>query len=284
MDLTSPSEIKRIMNGLGRGFNKALGQNFLIDRSVLDEIVHASGIDERYGVIEIGPGIGTLTAELAKNAKKVVSIELDRQIAEYLKRAFAFDKNVEIINGDAMKTDFAELIKTRFDGMPCVLVANLPYYITTPIIMKLLEEEYPFESITVMIQKEVALRFAAKCGTKDYGAVSLAVQYYTDPCLITEVAPGCFMPPPKVTSEVIRLDIKDHVRPAVLDEAELFKVIKASFAQRRKTLVNGLSAVYKDIPKEQLKKIIAEIGGNENIRGEQLSLEQFIRLADALKS
>ncbi|MBQ4543254.1 MAG: 16S rRNA (adenine(1518)-N(6)/adenine(1519)-N(6))-dimethyltransferase, partial [Clostridia bacterium] len=166
VDLTSPTEIKRIMDGLGRGFNKSLGQNFLIDRNVLDEIVSASGIDKSFGVIEIGPGIGTLTQELLKSAGKVVSIELDRQIAGYLEKAFAFYENFKIINADALKIDLKAIIKSEFGDMPCAVVANLPYYITTPLIMKFLEDGARFESITVMIQKEVAKRLDAKCGTK----------------------------------------------------------------------------------------------------------------------
>ena len=280
VDLTSPTEIKRIMDGLGRGFNKSLGQNFLIDRNVLDEIVSASGIDKSFGVIEIGPGIGTLTQELLKSAGKVVSIELDRQIAGYLEKAFAFYENFKIINADALKIDLKAIIKSEFGDMPCAVVANLPYYITTPLIMKFLEDGARFESITVMIQKEVAKRLDAKCGTKDYGAITLAVNYYSTPEIITEVPPDSFMPAPKVTSAVIKLDVKNHTVPYVSNKEELFKIIKASFGQRRKTLVNGLSSLYPNIPKEQLKSIIYNVANNENIRGEQLTLEQFIQICE----
>jgi len=282
MDLTSPIEIKRIMDGLGRSFNKALGQNFLIDRCVLDEIINRSGIDKNYGVIEIGPGIGTLTAELAKNAGKVVSIELDRQIAAYLEKAFAFYENVKIINADALKIDLEDIINNEMDGMPCAVVANLPYYITTPLIMKFLESNSRFDSITVMIQKEVAERLVAKSGTKDYGAITVAVNYYSDPEIITVVPPESFMPPPKVTSAVIRLDVKNHVTPYVSNQKELFKIVKASFGQRRKTLVNGLSGIYPNFSKDELKAIIKSVCGNENIRGEQLDLSKFIQICEKI--
>lgn len=280
VDLTSPTEIKRIMDGLGRGFNKALGQNFLIDRNVLDEIVNSSGIDKSYGVIEIGPGIGTLTAELVKNAGKVVSIELDRQIASYLEKAFAFYDNFKIINADALKINLQEIIKDEFGDMPCAVVANLPYYITTPLIMKFLEDGAKFESITIMIQKEVARRLEAKPGTKDYGAITVAVNYYCTPEIITEVPPHCFMPAPKVTSAVIKLDVKNHQVPYVSNKEELFKIVKASFGQRRKTLVNGLSSIYPNASKDELKEVIKYVAGNENIRGEQLTLQQFIQICE----
>lgn len=282
MDLTSPIEIKRIMDGLGRSFNKALGQNFLIDRGVLDEIIASSGINKDFGIIEIGPGIGTLTMELAKNAKKVVCIELDRQIAAYLEKAFAFYDNVKIINGDALKVDFKEIIDNEFGDIPCAIVANLPYYITTPLIMKFLESGLDLESVTVMIQKEVAERLVAESGTKDYGAITCSVNYYSTPEIITIVPPDSFMPPPKVTSAVIKLDIKNHTVPYVSNPKELFKIIKASFGQRRKTLVNGLSGIYPNISKDELKNIIFEVSGNENIRGEQLSLSQFIEICEKI--
>lgn len=282
MNLTNPETIKRIMNGLGINFNKALGQNFLIDQSVLDSTIEASGIDETYGVIEVGPGIGTLTVELSKHAGKVVAIELDRNIAEYLKGAFVAYDNVEIVQGDALKTDLQKIIDQYMPNMPVVVIANLPYYITTPLIMKFLEDGLPLESITVLIQKEVAERIVSPAGKKEYGAISVAVQYYCDPEIVRLVPPDSFMPPPKVTSAVIKMDIKNHVKPVVSDEKNLFKVVHAAFGQRRKTLVNALSSAYSN-PKEEISEIVKDIANNEKIRGEQLDLCQFIQISEKLK-
>lgn len=282
MNLTNPETIKRIMDGLGIKFNKALGQNFLIDQSVLDCTIEASGIDETYGVIEVGPGIGTLTVELSKHAGKVVAIELDRSIAEYLKNAFVAYDNVEIIQGDALKTDLKNIIDEYMPGMPVVVIANLPYYITTPLIMRFLEEDLPFESITVLIQKEVAERIVSEAGKKEYGAISLAVQYYSRPEIMKIVPPDSFMPPPKVTSAVIKMDIKNHTKPAVEDEKNLFKVVHAAFGQRRKTLVNALSSAF-TTSKDEISDIVKDVTGNEKIRGEQLDLRQFIQISEKLK-
>lgn len=282
MDLTNPQTIKEIMNGLGIKFNKSLGQNFLIDKSVLDDTISASGIDDSYGVLEIGPGIGTLTCEISKYAKKVVAIELDRNIASYLKNAFVAYNNVEIIQGDALKTDLSKLIDEHFCGMPVSVIANLPYYITTPIIMRFLEEDLPFESVTVMIQKEVADRIVSLPGKKEYGALSVAVQYYSDPEIIRTVSPDCFMPPPKVTSAVIKMDIKNHKKPQVGDEKKFFRVVKASFGQRRKTLVNALSSNFK-MSKEEIENIVKNVTGSEKIRGEQLLLGQFIQISEKIE-
>ena len=282
MNLTNPETIKKIMDGLGRGFNKSLGQNFLIDQSVLDCTIESSGIDETYGVIEVGPGIGTLTVELSKHAGKVVAIELDRSIAEYLKKAFVAYDNVEIVQGDALKTDLKQLIDEYMPGMPVVVIANLPYYITTPLIMRFLEEDLPFESITVLIQKEVAERIVSPAGKKEYGAISVAVQYYSTPEIMKIVPPDSFMPPPKVTSAVIKMDIKNHKKPEVEDEKTLFKVVHAAFGQRRKTLVNALSSAF-TMPKEDIADIVKDITGNEKIRGEQLDLWQFIQISEKFK-
>ena len=282
MNLTNPATIKKIMDGLGRGFNKSLGQNFLTDQSVLDDTIEASGIDETYGVIEVGPGIGTLTVELSKHAGKVVAIELDRNIAEYLKGAFVAYDNVEIIQGDALKTDLNKIIEEYMPGMPVVVIANLPYYITTPLIMKFLEDDLPLESITVLIQKEVAERIVADAGTKEYGAISVAVQYYSSPEIIRTVPPESFMPPPKVTSSIIKMDIKNHTKPEVSNEKRMFRVVKAAFGQRRKTLVNALSSGF-DVPKEELTRIVTDVTGSEKIRGEQLDLRQFIQISEILK-
>lgn len=282
MNLTNPETIKKIMDGLGIRFNKALGQNFLIDQTVLDSAIDASGIDEGYGVIEVGPGIGTLTAELSKKAGKVVAIELDRSIAEYLKKAFVAYDNVEIVQGDALKIDLKEMIEEKMQGLKVVVIANLPYYITTPLIMKFLEDDLPLESITVLIQKEVAERIVADAGTKEYGAISVAVQYYSSPEIIRTVPPESFMPPPKVTSAIIKMDIKNHTKPEVSNEKRMFRVVKAAFGQRRKTLVNALSSGF-DVPKEELTRIVTDVTGSEKIRGEQLDLRQFIQISEILK-
>lgn len=281
MKLTSPQVIKRIMAEGGMKFNKALGQNFLIDETVLETTIASSGITENHGVIEIGPGIGTLTAALSEHAGKVVAIELDRNIAAYLKSAFIAYKNVEILQGDALKLDLHTIIQEQFPGMPVCIVANLPYYITTPLIMKFLEEDLPLQSITVMIQKEVAERIVAQAGSKEYGALSLAVQYYGTPEIITLVPPESFMPPPKVTSAVIRIELERHVRPAVSNPDRLFRIIKAAFGQRRKMLVNALTQC-SDLPKDQLREIVKDVCGNENIRGESLNLCQFIQICEKL--
>lgn len=282
LNLTNPETIRKIMDGLGIRFNKALGQNFLIDQTVLDSAIDASGIDEGYGVIEVGPGIGTLTAELSKKAGKVVAIELDRSIAEYLKKAFVAYDNVEIVQGDALKIDLKEIIEEKMQGLKVVVIANLPYYITTPLIMKFLEDDLPLESITVLIQKEVAERIVADAGTKEYGAISVAVQYYSSPEIIRTVPPESFMPPPKVTSAIIKMDIKNHTKPEVSNEKRMFRVVKAAFGQRRKTLVNALSSSF-DVPKEELTRIVTDVTGSEKIRGEQLDLRQFIQISEILK-
>jgi len=281
MKLTSPQVIKQIMGSSGLRFNKSLGQNFLIDDEVLAKTIKASGVNKDYGVIEIGPGIGTLTAELAENAGKVVAIELDRQIAGYLKKAFVAYSNVEIIQGDALKLNLKDIINEHLAGMPVVLVANLPYYITTPLIMKFLEEALPLESITVMIQKEVAMRIVAKANTKDYGALSVAVQFYATPEIITIVPPESFMPAPKVTSAVIKIDIKNHIKPQVSDQVMFFKVVKAAFGQRRKTLVNALSSAF-EMPKDKLRELIVLVCDNENARGETLNISQFIQICEKI--
>ena len=241
-----------------------------------------SAFDETYGVIEVGPGIGTLTVELSKHAGKVVAIELDRSIAEYLKKAFVAYDNVEIVQGDALKTDLKKIIDEYMPGMPVVVIANLPYYITTPLIMRFLEEDLPFESITVLIQKEVAERIVSPAGKKEYGAISVAVQYYSTPEIMKIVPPDSFMPPPKVTSAVIKMDIKNHTKPKVEDEKKLFKVVHAAFGQRRKTLVNALSSAF-PMPKEDITDIVKDITGNEKIRGEQLDLCQFIQISEKFK-
>ncbi|MDD3766113.1 MAG: 16S rRNA (adenine(1518)-N(6)/adenine(1519)-N(6))-dimethyltransferase RsmA [Eubacteriales bacterium] len=282
MKLTSPENVKKIMSKGGFRFKKSLGQNFLIDEDVLAKTIEASEVTKEIGVIEIGPGIGTLTQALSEKAGKVVAIELDREIAAYLKKAFVAYGNVEIIQGDALKMDLEEVIEQHFANMPTVVVANLPYYITTPLIMKFLEDTPKIDSVTVMIQKEVADRMVAKPSTSEYGALSVAVQYYSTPKIITTVSPQSFMPPPKVTSAVIRLDIKNHTRPFVKNEKKFFKVVKAAFSQKRKTLANSLSSQY-SVPKEQLKSLIYEVCGSDNVRAEDLGIKEFVKISENLQ-
>lgn len=279
--LTSPDTVKKIMRESGLKFNKSLGQNFLTDEGILHEIIHASGIDKSYGVIEIGPGIGTLTQALSENAARVVAIELDRNIAHYLQNAFALHDNVRIICEDALKSDFAKIISDNFADKQVAIVANLPYYITTPLIMKFLENNLQINSITVMVQKEVADRITASPSSPDYGALSVAVQYYCKPKTVVLAPPHCFMPPPKVTSAVICLDVANHVKPAVSEERRFFKVVKAAFGQRRKTLVNALSSVF-EMPKEEIRNLIKEMCNNENVRGEALNISQFIQISEKI--
>ena len=277
MKLTDPKVIKNIMQADSLRFNKNLGQNFLVDEGVLTHIITGSGADKECGVIEIGPGLGTLTQVLAEAAAKVVSVELDRSIAAYLKKSFAAYSNVEIIEGDFLKQDVDEIIEEKLQNLRVLVIANLPYYITTPIIMRLLEGRSAIESITVMVQKEVAERLCASPGTKAYGAISVAVQYYSDAEIIVNVPKECFLPAPKVDSAVIKLDIKGHTKPEVYDEEMFFKVVKGAFAQRRKTLTNSLTTQF-ELPKEQIRDIVEKVCNNANIRGEALSISDFAQI------
>lgn len=282
-ELTSPAVVKELMAKHNLSFHKGLGQNFLIDADVLEDIVRFSGIDQETGVIEIGPGIGVLTRELSHHAAKVVSIELDDRLFPLLSETLAGCENVEVIHQDALKVDYEKLISEEFPGMPVRLAANLPYYITTPILMKLLEARLPLESITVLVQKEVAERMAAAPGGKTYGALSVAVQYYTEPERVLTVPPHCFMPPPKVHSEVIRLKIRKEPAVTVKDEAQFFKVVRAAFGQRRKTLINALSnSGMFQMSREALRTLFETLGLQEDIRGERLSLVQFAQLSDGI--
>ena len=265
-------------------FQKKYGQNFLIDTHVLDKIIRESKIDKDDFVLEIGPGIGTMTQYLCESAGRVVAVEIDKNLIPILHDTLKEYDNVEIINEDILKLDLMSLIRQNGIQKPMKVVANLPYYITTPIIMGLLEHHMPIESITVMVQKEVAERMQAGPGIKDYGALSLAVQYYTRPQIVANVPPNCFMPRPKVGSAVIRLT--RHKKPPVetKDEQLMFRLIRASFNQRRKTLANGLSnAGNLHFTKEQIQRAILELGEPAAVRGETLTLEQFARLSDILK-
>ncbi len=265
-------------------FQKKYGQNFLIDTHVLDKIIRESKIDKDDFVLEIGPGIGTMTQYLCESAGRVVAVEIDKNLIPILHDTLKEYDNVEIINEDILKLDLMSLIRQNGIQKPMKVVANLPYYITTPIIMGLLERHMPIESMTVMVQKEVAERMQAGPGIKDYGALSLAVQYYTRPQIVANVPPNCFMPRPKVGSAVIRLT--RHKKPPVetKDEQLMFRLIRASFNQRRKTLANGLSnAGNLHFTKEQIQRAILELGEPAAVRGETLTLEQFARLTDILK-
>ncbi len=262
-------------------FQKKYGQNFLIDSHVLEKIVDAAQITDEDCVLEIGPGIGTMTQYLAESAREVVAVEIDRALIPILEDTLSAYDNVTVINQDIMKVDIHQLVQERNQGRPIKVVANLPYYITTPIIMSLLEKHVPLQSITIMVQKEVAERMQVGPGTKDYGALSLAVQYYARPEVVANVPANCFMPRPNVDSAVIRLTRYPQPPVEVRDERHMFAVIRASFNQRRKTLANGL-ANGMGIPREQVVKILESMGLSATIRGEALTLEQFARLSNLL--
>lgn len=283
--LSNPQKTIEIIQKYEFAFQKKFGQNFLIDGHVLNKIIAAAEITKDDFVLEIGPGIGTMTQYLAEAAGKVMAVEIDRMLIPILQETLAEYENVEILNEDVLKVDIAALVEEKNGGKPIKVVANLPYYITTPIIMGLLENHVPVESITVMVQKEVAMRMQAGPGSKDYGALSLAVQYYCDPYIVANVPPNCFMPRPKVGSAVIRL--KTHTQPPVTtkDEQLMFRLIRASFNQRRKTLANGLNNSSElSFSKEQIAHAIEKLGVSASIRGEALTLEQFAALADILVS
>ncbi len=262
-------------------FQKKFGQNFLIDTHVLDKIIRAAEIGSNDCVLEIGPGIGTMTQYLACAAKKVIAVEIDRALIPILEDTLDGFDNVRVINEDVLKVDIAELAEKENGGKPIKVVANLPYYITTPIIMGLFENHVPLKSITVMVQKEVADRMQVGPGTKDYGALSLAVQYYAKPYIVANVPPNCFMPRPKVGSAVIRLERYEEPPVRVRDEKLMFRIIRASFNQRRKTLVNGLNnSPELNFTKEQIGEAVTRLGRGVSVRGEALSLQEFAQLAD----
>lgn len=264
-------------------FQKKFGQNFLIDTHVLDKIIQSANITEDDMVLEIGPGIGTMTQYLAQAAGKVIAVEIDKNLIPILEDTLSGYDNVRVINEDVLKLDLKKLADEENNGKPVKVVANLPYYITTPIIMGLFENEVPVVSITVMVQKEVADRMQTGPGNKDYGALSLAVQYYADPYIVANVPPNCFMPRPKVGSAVIRLTCHQEKPVQVQDEKLMFNIIRASFNQRRKTLANGLkNAATLDFTKEEVEAAIDALGKGASVRGETLTLEEFARLSDLL--
>ncbi len=283
MSTTSLQDTKFILNKYKITANKRLGQNFLIDDKVIQDIVEASNIEKNDLVIEIGPGLGTLTSKLLERAGKVIAVELDKKMIAILQDRFRLYNNFNLINEDILKVDLNKLIKENISNLNSVkIVANLPYYITTPIIMKLLEDRLNIESITVMVQKEVADRITARPGDKLSGAITYSVDYYSKAEKIVFVDKKCFIPAPEVDSEVIKFSIREKPKVEVLDEQIFFNIIKASFMQRRKTLVNGImnSGILND--KQKITKILEEIGLEANIRGEKLTLQEFADLANSI--
>ena len=281
--LGNPKKTIEVLQKYDFVFQKKYGQNFLIDTHVLDKIINAAEITEEDFVLEIGPGIGTMTQYLASRAREVFAVEIDRALIPILEDTLSDFKNVTILNEDILKVDIRKLAEEHNQGKPIKVVANLPYYITTPIIMGLFEEKVPVESITVMVQKEVADRMQTGPGSKDYGALSLAVQYYASPYIVANVPPNCFMPRPKVGSAVIRLSRHEKPPVEVKDSSLMFRIIRASFNQRRKTLVNGLkNAGDLDFTKGQIEKAVSDCGFPAGVRGEALTLENFAALANRL--
>lgn len=282
--LGNPARTVAVLEKHGFQFQKKYGQNFLIDTHILEKIIDAAEITKDDMVLEIGPGIGTMTQYLCEAAREVVAVEIDDNLIPVLEDTLSEYDNVTVLNQDILKVDIGRIAEEKNHGKPIKVVANLPYYITTPIIMGLFESHVPLESITVMVQKEVADRMQVGPGTKDYGALSLAVQYFSNPEVVCVVPPTCFIPQPKVASSVIRLTCHKNPVVEVSDEAFLFKVIRASFNQRRKTLVNGLNnAPTIPVSKENIIKTIEELGYSPTIRGETLSLQEFATLSEALR-
>lgn len=279
-DLTKISNIKALFEENGFSFSKALGQNFIVNPSVCPKIAEMGGANG-VGVIEIGTGVGVLTAELAKKAKKVVAIEIDTRLLSILEKTLAEFDNIKIINADVMKTDLAAIIREEFAGMDVVICANLPYYITSPILMKLLEDRLPIKAITVMVQREAADRICARLGTRQAGAVTVAVNYYSTPVKLFDVSRGSFMPSPNVDSSVIRLDVKSETPLSRENEKLFFKAVKAAFGQRRKTVANSLCSGL-SIAKSEAVEILKKAQISSTARAEQLTMDDFLRLASAL--
>lgn len=281
----TPARSAQLLRKHGFTFKKSLGQNFLIDGNILRNIAEAAELGPDTGVLEIGPGIGALTEKLAERAGRVIAVEIDQRLLPILEESLAPFPNVGIVHGDVLKIDLAELIRERFAGMRKLSVAaNLPYYITTPIVMRLLEERLPFATIVVMVQREVADRMRAAPGGKDYGSLSVAVQYYTEPEWIASVPRSVFIPPPSVDSAVLRLRVRERPAVETADEALFFDVVRAAFAQRRKTLLNNLQNMpaAKSLGKDGVRRMIESSGISPDRRGETLTLAEFAALADAL--
>ena len=278
-----PQNTIEVLQKYNFNFQKKFGQNFLIDTTVLDRIISSAEITKEDCVLEIGPGIGTMTQYLAESAREVVAVEIDKVLIPILEDTLSAYDNVTVINDDILKVDINKIVREKNDGKPIKVVANLPYYITTPIIMGLFESHVPLKSITIMVQKEVADRMQVGPGTKDYGALSLAVQYYAKPQIVANVPPNCFIPRPNVGSAVIRLTRYDEPPVQVNDESRMFALIRASFNQRRKTLVNGLTnASELHVTKEQVLAALEEMGLPATVRGETFTLEQFALLSNLL--
>ena len=281
MNLADINTLKSLLNKESFSFKKSLGQNFLIDPTVCPAMAENSA-DKNTGVLEIGPGVGVLTRELSKVAKKVVAIELDERLKKILPKTLGDLSNVEVIFGDAMKLDLEEIIKEHFADCESVSVcANLPYYITSPIIMMLLEKRLPITSITVMVQKEAAERLCAEVGSRDAGAVTVAVTYYAEKEILFEVDRSSFMPPPNVDSAVIKLNIRENPPIKVANEEKFFKFVKSAFAQRRKTLLNTVSSTL-NVPKDKWRVILSELSIKETVRGEELTMEQFAQISELI--
>lgn len=282
--LGNPTNTIAILQRYNFNFQKKYGQNFLIDANILEKIIAAAGVNDNDCVLEIGPGIGTMTQYLCENAREVVAVEIDKKLIPILEQdTLSAYSNVTIINEDILKVDINAIVQGKNNGRPVKVVANLPYYITTPIIMGLFESHVPLDSITVMVQKEVAERMQVGPGTKDYGALSLAVQYYAKPEVMMTVPAGCFMPRPNVDSAVIKLTRHDKPPVTVPDEKRMFDIIRASFNQRRKTLVNGLgNAAGLNVKKEEVSSALEKMGLSPTIRGEALTLGEFAELTDLL--
>ena len=282
-DLGNISKTIDVIKKYDFNFQKKFGQNFLIDKNILSGIINGAQIDENDMVIEIGPGIGTMTQMLCERARRIVAVEIDKNLIPILNETLSSYDNVKVINEDILNVDIRKLVEEENAGKPVKIVANLPYYITTPIVMGLLEGNAPIKSITIMIQKEVADRINSVPGGKEYGALSLAVQYRASTEVIMNVSPECFIPKPKVGSCVIRLDLYTEKPIKADDESIMFKIIRAAFNQRRKTLINGLkNAQNLNYTKEQITRAIEKMGLDENIRGEKLSLEEFVELSNIL--
>lgn len=283
--LSNPQKTIEVIQKYEFAFQKKFGQNFLIDGHVLDKIIRSANITKDDFVLEIGPGIGTMTQYLAEAAREVAAVEIDKALIPILEDTLSGYDNITVINEDVLKLDIKQLVMEQNGGRPVKVVANLPYYITTPIIMGLFESHVPIDSITVMVQKEVAQRMQSGPGSKDYGALSLAVQYYAEPYIVANVPPNCFMPRPKVGSAVIRLTTYKEAPIDVKDERLMFRIIRASFNQRRKTLVNGLNNSPEiSISKEVIAEAIAELGVSPTIRGEALTLKEFARLSNIISA